>query len=226
MPKKPDKFGTKFWLLVDAKSKYPCNGKPYLGKDPTRIRENDLPADVCLWLMQPFVKKGYNKTKDNFFTSINLADKLEAQKNTLLGAVRKQRKETPKVETMMKSKPLYSTVVYQSPSNVTLTICKAKKAKLVYLLSSTHKTVCIDETHKKKLPETSKYYNLSKVGVDVLDQMARYHTCKSATRRWPVAVFFNITDCACINAFIIYRKVTRHRLSRRKFLLQLIKEMC
>ena len=226
MPKKPDKLGIKFWLLVDAKSKYLCNGKPYLGKDPTRTRENDLPANVCLWLMQPFVKKGYNVTMDNFFTSINLADKLKAQKTTLLGTVRKQRKEIPKVETMMKSKPLYSTVVYQSPSNATLTIYKAKKAKLVYLLSSTHKTVCIDETHKKKLPEMIKYYNLSKVGVDVLDQMARYHTCKSATRRWPVAVFFNIIDCACINAFIIYRKVTGHRLLRREFLLQLIKEMC
>ena len=225
MPKKPDKFGTKFWLLVDAKSKYLCNGKPYLGKDPTRTRENDLSADVCLWLMQPFVKKGYNVTMDNIFTSINLADKLKAQKTTILGIVRKQRKEIPKVETMMKSKPLYSTVVYQPPSNATLTIYKAKKAKLLYLLSSTHKTVCIEETHKK-LPKTIKYYNLSKVGVDGLDQMAQYHTCKSATRRWPVTVFFNIIDCACINAFVIYRRVTGHRLSRREFLLQLIKEMC
>ena len=211
------RFGIKFWLLVDTKSKYLCNGKPYLGKDPTRTRKNDLTADVCLWLTQPFVKKGYNVTMDNFFTNINLADKLNAQKTTLLGTVRKQRKEIPKVETMMKSKPLYSTVVYQSPSNATLTIYKAKKAKLVYLLNSTHKTVCIDETHKKKLPETINYYNLSKVGVDVLDQMVRYHTCKTATKRWSVAVFFNIIDCACIIAFIIYREVTGHRLSRREF---------
>ena len=47
---------------------------------------------------------------DNFFTSINLADKLKAHKTTLLGTVRKQRKKIPKVEipVMMKSKPLYS----------------------------------------------------------------------------------------------------------------------
>ena len=95
--KKPNKFGIKFWLSVDAKSKYLCDGKPYLGKDPTRTRKNDLPADVCLRLMQPFVKKGYNVTMDNFFTSINLADKLKAQKTTLLGTVRKQRKEIPKL---------------------------------------------------------------------------------------------------------------------------------
>ena len=56
--------------------------------------------------------------------------------------------------------------------------------------------------------------------------MARYHTCKSATRRWPVAVFFKIINCACINAYIIYCEITGQRLSRREFLLQLIKEMC
>ena len=173
-----------------------------------------------------FCQKRIQCDNGQFLTSINLADKLKAQKTTLLGTIRKHRKEIPKVETMLKSKPLYSTVVYQSPFNTTLTIYKAKKAKLVYLLSSTRKTVCIGETHKKKLPKTIKYYNLSKVGVDVLDQMARYHICKSATRRWPVAVFFNIIDCACRNAFIIYREVTGHRLSRREFLLQLIKEMC
>ena len=42
----------------------------------------------------------------------------------------------------------------------------------------------------KKLPETVKSYSASKVGVDVSDPMARYNTCKGATRRWPVTVFF------------------------------------
>ena len=34
----PDKFGIKFWLLTDTQSKYLCNGKPYLGIDPSRSR--------------------------------------------------------------------------------------------------------------------------------------------------------------------------------------------
>ena len=34
MAKKPENFGIKFWLLAHAKSKYLCNGKPYLGKIP------------------------------------------------------------------------------------------------------------------------------------------------------------------------------------------------
>ena len=175
--------------------------------------------------MRPFFKKDYNVTMDNFFTSVNLAEKLKAEKTTLLGTIRKQRNKIPKIEAMMKDKPLHSSEVYLSPSNATLTIYKAKKAKLVYLLSSMHKTVSVDQAHRKKLLETTKYYNLSKVGVDVLDQMASYHTCKSATRRWPVAVFFNIIDCACINAYKIFCEITGQRLSRREFLLQLIKEI-
>ena len=71
-----------------------------------------------------------------------------------------------------------------------------------------HLTVFVDQLQPKKLPKTVKSYDASKVAVDVLDQMARYDTCKSATRRWPVAVFFNIIDCACINAYIIYSEVT------------------
>ena len=89
-----------------------------------------------------------------------------------------------------------------------------------------HQTFSVDQLHPKKLPETIRSYNASKVGVDVLDQMARYHTCKSATRRWPVAVFFNIIDCVCINAYIIYSEATGQNSTRREFLLQLIKEMC
>ena len=79
---------------------------------------------------------------------------------------------------------------------------------------------------QEKMPETTQYYNKSKVGVDVLDQMGRYHTSKSSTKRWPVAVFFNILDCACINAYIIYCLTTKLKLSRRQFMLELIKELC
>ena len=123
MQKKPDKFGIKFALLVDVCSKYLCNGKPYLGKDPTRDREKDLPTDFCLCLMQ--LKKGYNVTMNNYFTSINLANKLKVEKTTLFGTVRKK-KQVPKVEEMMK-KFLYNEFIlkkilytYQKYTNLLL----------------------------------------------------------------------------------------------------------
>ena len=57
MANKPDKFGIKFWILADAQSKYLCNGKPYLRKDPSRGRSINLPGDVCTTLLQPYFKK-------------------------------------------------------------------------------------------------------------------------------------------------------------------------
>ena len=86
---------------------------------------------------------------DNYFTSINLAEKLKEGKTTLLGTIRKKRKEIPKVEGMIKGKPLYLSEIYQSPFKATLTIYKTKKEKLVYMLSSMHQTVSVDQLHPK-----------------------------------------------------------------------------
>ena len=149
MPNKPDKVGIKFRLLVDVSSKHLCNAQLYLGKDPTMNRENDLLADICLWLDATILQKRVQRDMDNFFTSINLANKLKSEKTTLLDAIRKQRKEVRKVEVIMKEKPLHSSDVFVSPSNATLTIYKVKKAKLVRLLSSMHKTVSVNLAHKK-----------------------------------------------------------------------------
>lgn len=58
MANKPDKFGLKFWLIVDVTSKYLCNGFPYLGKDETRDVSNSLPTAVVLQLVEPLANRG------------------------------------------------------------------------------------------------------------------------------------------------------------------------
>ena len=70
MPNKPDKFGIKFWMAVDAEKKYLYNSFSYLGKDESRDTSVSLPAYVLTKLIQPIFKRGYNVTCDNFFTSL------------------------------------------------------------------------------------------------------------------------------------------------------------
>ena len=53
---------------------------------------------------------------NNYFTSINLANKLKVEKTTL-GTIRKKRKEVSKVEETMRGKPLYT---YQKYTNLLL----------------------------------------------------------------------------------------------------------
>ena len=56
--------------------------------------------------------------------------------------------------------------------------------------------------------------------------MARYNTCKSGSRRWPFACFYNLLDFCAINAWVLYKETTNHNISRRKFLIQLIHQLC
>ena len=77
----------------------------------------------------------------------------------------------------------------------------------------------------KKIPETVAFYNSTKFGVDVIDQMARKYTVKAGSRRWPVQVFYNILDLAGINAWILYKETTGKSMRRRDFLLQLPTEL-
>ena len=53
-----------------------------------------------------------------------------------------------------------------------------------------HSKVITDDSHSKKLPQTIKFYNQTKLGADIMDQIALYHTCKTESRRWSVACFF------------------------------------
>ena len=87
-----------------------------------------------------------------------------------------------------------------------------------------HQSVSISKDPKKK-PETICDYNATKFGVDIVDQMARNYSTRSGTRRWPIHTFYNILDLAGINAWVIFKEVTREKITRRQFLQQLVEEL-
>ena len=222
MASKPDKFGIKFWLAVDSKSHYLVNGFPYLGKDAHRPQNERLADHVVLKLTDPFLGKGRNITCDNFFTSTNLAKTLSSKKTTIVGTVNRIRREIPK-SIKTKKQALYSSTFLKS-DNMLLTVYQGKPSKSVLVLSTVHKTGYVSDG-RKKLPEPIEYYNATKSGVDNIDQMARLYSTKVACRRWPLQVFYNVLDLAAVNAVIVYREVTGLAISRRDFLLQLLKEL-
>jgi len=69
------------------------------------------------------------------------------------------------------------------------------------------------------------FYNKTKFGFDILDQMARRYSTRAVTRRWPVHVFYSILNLAAINAWLIYRGVTGEEMSRHAFLRQIAEEI-
>jgi len=106
---KPDKYGIKFWLAVDVKSKHLVNGFPDLGKDETRPPGQRLADSVVMKLMTPYLGKGRNVTTDNYFTSLNLARELALKGTSIVGTINKVRRELPPSAAFDKQKELHST---------------------------------------------------------------------------------------------------------------------
>ena len=100
--------------------------------------------------------------------------------------------------------------------------CKPKKN--VYVFSSHHMPVGITSSKKGK-PKRIEFYNKTKCGVDVADQMACQYSVKAGTYQWPVAVFYNILELAYINVFSLYKERTRDSISRQGFILKLATEL-
>ncbi|KAL4009709.1 hypothetical protein ACER0C_003561 [Sarotherodon galilaeus] len=87
-----------------------------------------------------------------------------------------------------------------------------------------HSVVQTDNTTKRK-PNTVTLYNTTKCGVDVMDQMVREYTVRRGTRRWPVAVFYNMIDMAALNAHVLYQACTGTQERRVDFLVELAREL-
>jgi hypothetical protein len=149
MASKPDKFGIKFWIAADVKSKYLVNGIPYLGKDETRSANERLSENVVMCLMTPYMGKGRNVTTDNFFTSVNLGQKLMAKNTTLVGTVNRIRREIP-VAVKNSCAIRYTTNVLKCKGS-TLTVYQVKHKENVILLSALHSSVAIGEGNKNFL---------------------------------------------------------------------------
>ena len=55
--------------------------------------------------------------------------------------------------------------------------------------------------------------------------MTRLYSVKSASRRWPMVVFYSLLDIAALNAWIIYKMNMKTSISRKDFICKLAEEM-
>lgn len=224
MPNKPDKFGLKFWLLVELDNKYVLNGYPYLGKSESST--DDLLCEAVVKnLMKPYFGFGHCISTDNYFTTYNLAVYLLTKKTTIIGTIRKNKRELPSCVRV--NQRLHNSIFFENNLGVLLTIYQGRKDKNVVLLSTFHDGPIIDneEASLKQKPNIVLDYNETKCGVDLVDQMARFYSVKAPTRRWPIQVFYNIINFSIINSWIIYKQVNNSNITRRNFIIKIIEEI-
>ena len=97
MPNKPDRYGKKFWVLVDVSSKFISNVVPYLHAQEKDGRAGvPLVESVVMKLEEHVTGKRYNITCDNVFTSLPPAQKLANAKISIVGTMRKHQRELTK----------------------------------------------------------------------------------------------------------------------------------
>ena len=225
MANKPDKLDLKFWLAVDVENKYLFNSFSHVGKDDTSS-DMPVPTDIVLKLMASLFQWGYNVTCANYFTSLVLASKLVVKKCNLVGTLRlNRRKVSVKCK---KKKELHETEVfrYDGQTAITLTSYQCKAAKNVAVLSSLHPDILVSSNENpKKKPDSVLYYNKTKVGVEIYDQMTRLYSVKAASKRWPVQLFYNVVDMALINSWILYKQVCQSSIIRREFIQRVAEEL-
>lgn len=91
-----------------------------------------------------------------------------------------------------------------------------------------HYDAIISELLHRK-PEMILFYNMTKAGVDTMDQMCMRYSTQRRTCRWPLAFFYNILDIAGVAAYVIYYEnnsmLPKKTNRRRLFLRQLSEEL-
>ena len=228
MPMKPEKYGMKIFWACDAETGYALKGKIYQGKEGDKVAVN-LGSNLVKELSAPYFGSGRNVTCDNFFTSVDLADDLLKERLTLLGTIRKNKADLPPEFVEPKGREIRSTMFGFDEKKMMFSY-KPKEKNVVVLLTTMFNSRVIDNLEKKK-PEALHYYNKTKGGVDMMDEMVADYYCGRQINRWPAVLFFNDTNISCLNGFIIYSKIhpeykTGCTDKRRRYLLDLGEALC
>lgn len=223
IPSKPDKYGIKVFALVDSENFFTVKMEVYCGTQPDGpyVVDNS-PSAVVKRIIGPIENTGRNITCDNWFSSVTLCRDLQQNhKTTLVGTVRKNRRELPKMIAETKKMPEKSSM-FLFADRCTLVSYVPKKNRNVILISTMHETDTIDpDTGDNNKPEIITYYNKTKSGVDVVDQKRKQYTVKRVCNRWPLAIFFPLMDIAAINSQIVYQKNNGVVIPRKVYLKQL-----
>ena len=104
MPNKPAKYGIKIFWLCDASLTYASNARIYVRRQPGSEPEKNLGQNVVIQLTSPLQGSGRNVTMDNYFTGIPLAKTMLQRKLTIVGTMKKCKREIPECMKPAKSR--------------------------------------------------------------------------------------------------------------------------
>lgn len=145
--------------------------KIYCGKeqDPGA----SVPTNVVMTLAEKLLDSGRSMVTDNYYTSMDLANKLLHRETRLLGTLRSNRRGNPK-EVMEKKLKRGEIVARENERGIR--VMKWHDKRDVLLLSTKH----TDVMQEIKVVD----YNKGKSSIDLSDQMASYNSALRKTIKW------------------------------------------
>ncbi|KAL0893983.1 hypothetical protein ABMA27_014057 [Loxostege sticticalis] len=216
MKSKPAKYGIKILCLCDSKTHYLYNAFIYTGKSESRRTDLSIPTRTVLDLVEPLKNSNRNITADNWFSSIELVDKLKEVGLTYVGTLRKNKREIPPEFLPHKTRPVGSSL-FGFTNDKTLCSFVPKKSQSVIMISSMHHEESVDTESGK--PEIIQFYNGTKGGVDSLDQKCANYSVARRTQRWPCVIFWAILNISSANGFVLWKASNpEKRMKRNKYL--------
>jgi len=163
----------------------------YAGQQPKGpFQVDNSPSSVIKRLMEPLYNSGRNLTVDNWYTSYPLSQELLKKKITIVGTLRKNKKEIPPIFLNSKKREVYSSI-FAFQKETTIVSYTPRKNRNVLLLSTMHNDDAIDpSTGESRKPEIITFYSLTKGAVDVVDEMSATYSTARKCNRWPMVIFF------------------------------------
>ena len=223
IPQKAHKYGIKIFKLC-CDGGYTWNLKIYGGKEKTSTIS--VPTKIVMSLSEKLLNAGRTVVVDNFYTSLELANKLLDKKTHIVGTLRANRRGNPSEVVLKKLK---RGEIVAKENNRGICVLKGKDKRDILLLSSKHihQTITVNRhTGPVQKPKAIVDYNNGKSSVDLSDQMASYNTALRKTIKWyrkiAIELIFGTT---LVNAHILYKKINDSNINITEFREQIIEKL-
>lgn len=233
-PNKPAKYGLLYRSISDARLPYTYITLPYAGKPNNIIPESEYVTgtdNYTKYLVKGLRRsvdiRGRNISMGCFFTSMEVSRWLQEKGLTVVGTLKSNRQGIPEaIKSVTERDDLSVKYAYCDDIKsllVSYVVKKKRGWKNVLVLSSMHRSVSITKDACGK-PDVIVFYDHTKSGVDVMDQIAGCFSTRFKSHRWTMNVLSYVLDTVRTNMNTLWNEIhpeKKEKMSSYDFLWEL-----
>ena len=228
-PQKPSKYGVKLYMLCEAKSGYVLDFLTYGGTYSSL-------KDIVFALVGPYFDQGYHVFMDNYYNSVELAERLYSNGVLCSGTLRLVRGAPAALRSLTQQRVPRNSMHYRRKGN-TFVICW-QDVRLVTMITTACNAATEEFVHRRRVRRAGRIvmeevrlqrpviigtYCQYMGGVDLFDQLMKYYTMARKGYKWSRKFVMYLLQMALLNAYTLYSKY--HPESRSYKLLDFLDEV-